>query len=169
MSVAKAETNADGLSELAGRYLTFILGHESYGIPVLAVREIIRAIDITPVPRMPTYVKGVINLRGKVLPVIDLRLRFSLAKAESTERTCTVVVQVKQSNGVTAQLGLIVDAVEEVLQITTEDLEPPPDFGGNLKTDYIVGMARIKDGVKTLLDIDKIIAADAAEKIELAA
>ena len=168
MSVAKAETNANGLNELAGRYLTFVLGHESYGIPVLAVREIIRAIDITPVPRMPAYVKGVINLRGKVLPVIDLRLRFSLAQAESTERTCNVVVQVKQANGVQAQMGLIVDAVEEVLQITIEDLEPPPDFGSNLKTDYIVGMARIKDGVKTLLDIDKIIAADPAEKIELA-
>lgn len=168
MSLTTAETSFSGLGELAGRYLTFVLGRESYAIPVLAVREIIRATDITPVPRMPAHVKGVINLRGKVLPVIDLRLRFSLARAESTERTCTVVVQVKQVNGVQSQLGLIVDAVEEVLQIMNEDLEPPPDFGGNLKTDYVVGMARIKDSVKILLDIDKIIAADAAEKVELA-
>jgi purine-binding chemotaxis protein CheW len=169
MSKAVVEINGSGLAEKAGRYLTFILGNESYGIPVLKVREIIRMIDITPVPRMPTYVKGVINLRGKVMPVIDLRLRFNLAKAEFTERTCTIVVQVLQSNGVASLLGLIVDAVEEVAQVTPESLEPAPDFGGNLNTDYIIAMARVKGGVKTLLDMDKIIAADAGEKIEVAA
>jgi purine-binding chemotaxis protein CheW len=154
-----------GLGSQAGRYLTFVLGHESYGIPVLKVREIIRMIDITPVPRMPTYVKGVINLRGKVMPVIDLRLRFSLAKAEFTERTCTIVVQITQTNGIQSLLGLIVDAVEEVAQVTSENLEPAPDFGGNLNTDYIIAMARVKGGVKTLLDIDKIVAADARGEV----
>lgn len=158
-----------GLAEQAGRYLTFVLGQESYGIPVLKVREIIRMIDITPVPRMPAYVKGVINLRGKVLPVVDLRVRFDLTKVEFTERTCTIVVQVSQSNGVHSLLGLVVDAVEEVAQVSAESIEPAPDFGGNLNTDYIIAMARVKGGVKTLLDIDKIIAADAGEKLESAA
>ncbi len=164
-----AETNVQGLAEKAGRYLTFVLGRESYGIPVLKVREIIRMIDITPVPRMPAYVKGVINLRGKVMPVIDLRLRFSLAQAEFTERTCTIVVQVNQPSGVQSLLGLIVDAVEEVAQVTAESIEPARDFGGNLNTDYIIAMARVMGGVMTLLDIDKIVATDAREKLETAA
>jgi purine-binding chemotaxis protein CheW len=169
MSTAMAESNALAPTSKAGRYLTFCLGMESYGIPVLKVREIIRMIDITPVPRMPAYVKGVINLRGKVMPVIDLRLRFGLAADGFTERTCTIVVQVNHPTGMQSLLGLIVDAVEEVSQVTTDSIEPAPDFGGNLNTDYIIAMARVKGGVKTLLDIDKIIAADAGEKIETGA
>ncbi len=150
----------------AGKYLTFELGRESYGVPVLKVREIIRVIDITPVPRMPDYVKGVINLRGKVMPVIDLRIRFGLEKAEFTDTTCTIVAQITQADGVQSLLGLIVDAVEEVSQVKGEDLEPPPDFGRRLNTDYIIGLARIKGSIKTLLDIDKVIEAEMSDAID---
>lgn len=167
MSKASATTTTVGLTEKAGRYLTFGLGRESYGLPVLRVREIIRMIDITPVPRMPAYVKGVINLRGKVMPVIDLRIRFNLATAEFTERTCTIIVQANTGPDSSTLLGLIVDAVEEVAQITEQHLEPSPDFGSNLNTDYIIAMARIKGSVKTLLDIDAIIAADASKSIDV--
>ena len=142
----------------AGKYLTFALGNESYGIQVLKIREIIRFLDITAVPRMPSYVKGVINLRGKVIPVLDLRLRFDMAEAETTERTCIVVVQVNSSAGAKMLAGLIVDAVEEVLTIPATDIEDPPDFGSSLSVEYLLGMAKVKGGVKTLLDIDRVLA-----------
>src|SRR6187401_897694 len=111
-----------------GRYLTFRLGQESYGFQVLGVREIIRLCPITPVPRMPDYVKGVINLRGKVIPILDLRLKFRLARVEMTERTCIIVVQVNTTAGARMLMGLIVDAVEEVLNIAAGDIEEAPDF-----------------------------------------
>jgi purine-binding chemotaxis protein CheW len=143
-----------------GKYLTFRLGHESYGLPVLKVREIIRLPDITSVPRMPNYVMGVINLRGKVVPVVDLRVKFLLSKAELTERTCVVVTQVELHSKDKALMGLIVDAVEEVLSVPENEIEPPPDFGSKLSVDYLVGMAKIRGSVKTLLDIDKIMAGE---------
>lgn len=149
----------------AGKYLTFVLGHESYGVEVLKIREIIRMLNITPVPQMPDFIKGVINLRGKVIPVIDLRLRFQLATAEITERTCIVVVQVILPNGIPSQMGLIVDAVEEVVNINLNEIEETPDFGTKLKTDYILGMAKIKGFVKTLLDIDRVVSAEELELI----
>ncbi|HAV64147.1 MAG TPA: chemotaxis protein CheW [Verrucomicrobiales bacterium] len=167
MSTTATAPAAVGLADKAGRYLTFTLGRESYGLPVLKVREIIRMTDITPVPRMPAYVKGVINLRGKVIPVIDLRLRFDLPSAEFDERTCTIIVQVNSASGGRNLMGLIVDAVEEVSQIGEQNLEPTPDFGSSLTTDYIIAMARVKGGVKTLLDIDLILAADRNIKLEL--
>ena len=146
----------------AGKYLTFVLGHECYGVPVLKVREIIRLSTITPVPQMPDYVKGVLNLRGKIIPVTDLRLKFRLAKAEDTERTCIIVVQIKSNEGAPCAVGLIVDAVEEVANLTGEEIEPTPDFAGAVNTDYILGMAKIKGTVKTLLDIDMVVAGSAA-------
>lgn len=147
--------------KLAGKYLTFVLGQESYGIAVLTIREIIRMTDITAVPRMPDYVKGVINLRGKVIPIVDLRLKFRLARVEMTERTCIIVVQVNTAAGQRVLMGLIVDAVEEVLNVAAADIEQAPDFGTKLETDYILGMAKIKERVKTLLDIDRVISAEA--------
>ncbi len=144
----------------ARKYLTFVLGHESYGVGVLKVREIIRMLDITAVPQMPAHVKGVINLRGKVVPVVDLRLKFGLAKAENSERTCIVVVEVASKTGTRALMGMIVDAVEEVVTIPPADIEPTPDFGGSLSTEYILGMAKIRGSVKTLLDIDAVLTAD---------
>ncbi|MCX6884517.1 MAG: chemotaxis protein CheW [Verrucomicrobia bacterium] len=143
-------------SVLSGKYLTFALGSESYAIPVLKVREIIRVSHITLVPHMPDYIRGVINLRGKIIPVMDLRLRFGFA-ATTTEQNCIVVVQIKTSDTQHTSMGMVVDAVEEVAQLATVDVEATPDFGAKLDTDYILGMATIKGVVKALLDIDKII------------
>jgi purine-binding chemotaxis protein CheW len=152
-----------------GKYLTFTLGHESYGIAVLKVREIIRVPDITAVPQMPPYVKGVINLRGKVIPVADLRVKFQLSNIQDTERTCIVVVQVKLPTGAQPLVGLMVDSVEEVANIPSTDIEPTPDFGTTLETDYILGMAKVKGTVKTLLDIDRVVAAETLTVITAAA
>ena len=152
-----------GAGQLAGKYLTFALGNESYGIAVKKIREIIRMIEVTAVPQMPAYVRGVVNLRGKIIPVIDLRLRFRMSAAETNERTCIVVVQVAHrlgSAGGTLQMGLVVDQVEEVLNIHSGDLEEPPEFGAAVHEAYILGMAKIKEGVKTLLDIDRVIGED---------
>jgi purine-binding chemotaxis protein CheW len=139
-----------------GRYLTFKLGRESYGLPVLSVREIIRLCPITPVPKMPAHIRGVINLRGKVIPVLDLRTRFQLSEATYGERACIVVIQVGAAPAQPRLMGALVDSVEEVVQLSEADLEPTPDFGGSPKADYIIGMATIHGGVKTLLDIDKV-------------
>lgn len=139
-----------------GRYLTFKLGRESYGFPVLGVREIMRLCPITPVPRMPDYIKGVINLRGKVVPILDLRAKFQLSTAGYGERACIIVVQVGAPPGAVMLMGAMVDAVEEVVQLSAAELEPTPDFGGSPDTDYILGMATVEGGVKTLLDLDKI-------------
>ncbi len=139
-----------------GRYLTFRLGRESYGLPVLGVREIIRLCPITPVPRMPAYIKGVINLRGKVIPILNLRAKFQLATEGYGERACIIVVQVGAPPATVMLMGAMVDAVEEVVQLGEKELEPTPDFGGSPNTDYILGMATIRGGVKTLLDLDKV-------------
>jgi purine-binding chemotaxis protein CheW len=162
MSTATAST-----SSLAGKYLTVVLDSEAYGIAVLKVREIIRLQKITPVPQMPDYVKGVINLRGRVIPVVDLRVKFGL-KAEFTERTCIVVVQVKLMTEQTVQMGLIVDSVEEVVTLTREEIEPTPDFGARIDTSYLLGMAKVKGQVKTLLDIDRVVAPETVRAIAAA-
>ena len=139
-----------------GRYLTFMLGRESYGLPVLGVREIIRLCPITPVPKVPAYIKGVINLRGKVIPILDLRAKFQLAAESYGERACIIIVQVGAPPAAVTLMGAMVDAVEEVVQLSEAELEPTPDFGGSPDTDYILGMATIHGGVKTLLDLDKV-------------
>ncbi len=143
----------------AGKYLTFILGGGGYGIPILKVREIIRLLDITPIPRMPEYVKGVINLRGKIVPVIDLRMKFGLPNTDTTSRTCIVVTYVMMASA-TKLMGLIVDALEEVHQFSPEEMEPAPDFGKGISTAYIDSLAKIKGQVKALLNIDKIVEDD---------
>lgn len=153
-----------GNADLAGKYLTVALDNESYGVAVLKVREIIRMQKITPVPQMPEFVKGVINLRGRVIPVIDLRVKFGL-KAEFADRTCIVVVQVKLASAQTIQMGLIVDSVEEVVPLGANEIEPTPDFGTRIDTGYILGMAKIKGAVKTLLDIDRVVAPETVEHI----
>lgn len=150
---------------LAGKYLTFVLGQEYYGIHVLKVREIIRMAPITMVPQMPEYVRGVINLRGKIIPVVDLRLKFGLSQSETTERTCIVVVQVTLPSGAKTAMGMVVDAVEEVLNIASADIEETPDFGVKLSTEYILGMAKIKGSVKALLDIDRVVAAEVIQQM----
>ena len=151
-------------SALAGKYLTVVLENEAYGIAVLKVREIIRMQKITPVPQMPAFVKGVINLRGRVIPVVDLRVKFGV-KAEFAERTCIVVVQVKLPTQQTVQMGLIVDSVEEVVTLAANEIEPTPDFGAKINTEYPLGMAKVKGAVKTLLDIDRVVAPDQVQAI----
>jgi purine-binding chemotaxis protein CheW len=144
----------------AGRYLTFTLGEESYGFPVLKVREIIRLCQITPVPQMPPYVKGVINLRGTVIPVFDLCAKLQFATTNYGERACIIVVQATLPSGETTLIGAIVDAVEEVVHLSPTDIEAAPDFGGALDTQCILGLATIQGGVKTLLNIEKIFLED---------
>ena len=139
-----------------GKYLAFHLGNEEFGIQVLKVREIISVQDITAVPKTPAYLKGVINLRGKVIPVLDLRIKFGLEPEPYTQRTCIVVVQVAGENG-PIQIGVVVDGVSEVLNIALQDLENIPDFGSGDPIPYVLGMAKMKDGVKILLDIDAVL------------
>ncbi len=141
-----------------GKYLTFTLADEEYGIGILKVKEIIGMMAITSVPRTPDFVKGVINLRGKVIPVIDLRLKFGMASIPYTDRTCIIVVEI-DSDDMTIQIGIVVDAVSEVLNIKEEEIENAPSFGTSLSTDYILGMAKIDKGVKILLDIDRVLSA----------
>jgi purine-binding chemotaxis protein CheW len=141
-----------------GKYLTFSLGNEEYGIGILKIREIIGMLPITPVPETPRYVKGVINLRGKVIPVVDLRLRFAMPEIDYTERTCIIVVEMGSAAGLVS-IGIVVDAVSEVLTIKTEDIEDTPVFGTRMNTDYILGMAKMGKGVKLLLDIDRVLSA----------
>ena len=140
---------------LAGKYLTFLLGDEGYGLSILKVKEIIGLMPITSVPRTPDYVKGVINLRGKVIPIIDLRLKFDMPSIDYTERTCIIVIEVAATNG-TLQLGVVVDSVSEVVNINDGQVEPAHAFTTNVNTDYILGIAKIEDDVKILLDIDRI-------------
>jgi purine-binding chemotaxis protein CheW len=146
---------------LAGKYLTFCLGAESYGLPVIKVREIIRFLAATHVPQLPEHVEGVINLRGKIIPVINLRRKFCLPAVESTERTCTVVVQISLAGKGNSLIGLVVDGVEEVVQISAQDIEGTPEFGPEADTHHILGMAKVKGAIKTLLDLDCIISSEA--------
>ena len=140
----------------AGKYLTFHLGSEEFGIRVLQVREIMGMQDITSVPQTPRHVKGVINLRGKVIPVLDLRAKFGLEPQEYSARTCIIVTQVRGEAG-PMQVGIIVDAVSEVLNVVPNEIEDTPSFGAELPTPYLLGMAKIKDKVKILLDIDQVV------------
>ena len=139
-----------------GKYLTFALGREEYGLEILKVREIIGYMEITSVPQMPHYVKGVINLRGQVIPVVDLRAKFGMETAETTDQTCIIVVDIAQA-GRRCNTGIVVDHVQEVLDISGEDIEESPEFGTSVSTDFILGMAKVGDSVKILLDIDKVL------------
>jgi purine-binding chemotaxis protein CheW len=145
-----------------GKYLTFSLGGEEYGLEILKVKEIIGIMNITSVPQTPRYVKGVINLRGKVIPVIDLRLKFGMETLEYSERTCIIVVDIVTSAGTKVIMGIVVDSVSEVLNIKAEEIEDTPTFGVKMNTDFILGMAKVKGTVKMLLDIDKILTMDVA-------
>lgn len=148
----------DVAATLAGKYLTVVLAGESYGLAALKVREIIRLQKITPVPQLPDFIKGVINLRGRVIPVIDLRTKLGLPSAD-TGRTCIIVVRVATPAGTPVALGLTVDSVDEVVNLTAAQIEPTPEFGGRVDVTCLLGMAKVNDTVKTLLDIDRVVAA----------
>ena len=152
----------------AGKYLTFKLADEDYGISLLKVREIIGMMPITSVPQTPDFIKGVINLRGKVIPVTDLRLRFGMAESGYTDRTCIIVVEIQGADS-TIQTGIVVDAVTEVLPVKAEEIEPAPEFGAKVDTHYIMGMANMDGSVKILLDIDRVMTAEELAELEKAA
>lgn len=144
-----------------GKYLTFSLAAEEYGIGILKVKEIIGMMPITTVPRTPGFVKGVINLRGKVIPVVDLRLKFGMEEIPYNERTCIIVMEIEGPSG-GFSVGGVVDSVSEVLNIKGSDMEEAPNFGTKLDTDYILSMAKTNGALKILLDIDKVLGNDQA-------
>jgi purine-binding chemotaxis protein CheW len=166
--VAAMEQGAKAVSEKEGKYLTFNLAGEEYGIGILKVKEIIGMMTITMVPQTPGYIKGVINLRGKVIPVVDLRLKFGMATTDYTERTCIIVVEIGRKSD-RVLIGIVVDSVSEVLNIRAGDIEETPNFGTRLQTDYILGMAKAGGGIKILLDIDRVLHAEDLEVINMAA
>ncbi len=142
-----------------GKYLTFTLGSEQYGLEILKVREIIGIMEITKVPRTPEFIRGVVNLRGKVIPVVNLRKKFDMETVDDTDQTCIIVVDIHLENTV-LQMGTIVDSVSEVLDIEEDDIEDTPTFGTNLNTKFIKGIAKTKGGVKILLNIEEVLSAD---------
>ncbi len=162
---ARQEIVSQGVQELEGKYLTFTLGKEDYGIGILKVREIIGVMEITAVPHTPEYIKGVINLRGRVIPVMDLRLKFGLESTQYTERTCIIVVEVQSKTG-PLQVGMVVDSVSEVLNVTGQEIEPPPALGISTNTANILGMAKVKGEVKILLDVNKVIGEGVLQQFE---
>jgi purine-binding chemotaxis protein CheW len=149
---ARDELPTSQPSDKGGKFLTFFLSGEEYGIEILKVHEIIRMMPITSVPRTESYTKGVINLRGKVIPVVDLRLKLSMASTEQTDETCIIVVQANRTD-----IGIIVDRVSEVLDILNEDIENTPSFGASVNSDYILGIGKSEGRIKILLDIDKVL------------
>ena len=150
--------------EKEGKYLTFALAQEEYGLEILKVREIIGYIDVTAVPQTPRYVKGVINLRGQVIPVIDLRAKFGMETAAVTDETCIIVVEISNA-GRKFDTGIVVDRVQEVLDISGTDIEDAPQFGSAVNTDFILGMGKVGQSVKILLDINKVLASDGLQNV----
>jgi purine-binding chemotaxis protein CheW len=157
MSNAAKQTETTLARAKEGKYLSFALGHEVYGLEILDVREIIGMMEITAVPKVPKYVKGIINLRGKVIPVVDLRLKFGLAELAYTQETCIIVLNVAGT-----LMGIIVDRVCEVLDIAQENIEPSPDFGASIDVDFILGIGKSGGKVSMLLDIKRILTEDIA-------
>lgn len=154
---AQTEQLNKAIMEKEGKYLTFALAKEEYGLEILKVREIFGYMEITAVPQTPDYVKGVINLRGQVIPIIDLRAKFGMETIDVTEETCIIVVEITQGDH-KFNTGIVVDHVQEVLDIAGENIEETPQFGSSVNTDFILGMGKIGDSVKILLDIDKVLA-----------
>ncbi len=161
-------TASSAMSSAAGKYLTFKLREESYGLGILKVQEIIGIMPVTRVPRTPVFTRGVINLRGKVIPVLDLRLKFGMEATADTERTCVVVVQVLR-NGDPITMGLIVDEVSEVVNVPEDHIEPPPSLGASVDTEFILGMGKLGDKVVMLLDVDKALTAEEVSAVSAAA
>ena len=154
-SQMQQETNTYGISATGGKYLTFFLSEEEYGIEILKVHEIIGRQPITRVPHTPYYLKGVINLRGKVIPIVDARLKFGMPAAETTNETCIIVVNLRG-----LEVGIVVDRVSEVIDIPDEDTDQPPSFGTGCNTDYILGIGKAEGRVMVLLNIEKVLLAN---------
>lgn len=159
-TVTVDEAVSDPTTDLGGKYLTFLLAKEEYGLEILTVREIIGVMDITRVPQTPDFVRGVINLRGKVIPVVDLRSKFGLPPTEYNDQTCIIVVDIGDL------MGVIVDTVQEVHNIPAIDIEPPPKLGASVDTTFILGMGKVKGCVKILLDIDRVLTSEELVQLE---
>ncbi|WP_051228796.1 chemotaxis protein CheW [Paludibacterium yongneupense] len=151
------EPVAEAVAEI-GQYLTFQLAGETFAIGILAIKEILEYVPLTQVPLMPDFIRGVMNLRGAVVPVIDLALRFGHAPTEAGRRTCIVIIEI-ELEGQQRHIGILVDAVHEVLAIADSDIEPPPQLGGGIRVDFIAGMARVDDRFVVLLHVDKVLSA----------
>ena len=150
MNMASA-VSEEAVIQLGGKYLTFRLHKEDYGIEILKVREIFGMQEITSVPGVPEYVKGVINLRGRIIPVIDLRLKFDFKEIEYNKETCIIVVLIEE-----ILVGIIVDTVSEVVDIPGDDIEQSPSFGADTPTEYLLGMGKVKERVIILLNVEKV-------------
>ena len=151
-----SEQTVKEVAAKAGKYLTFKLANEEYGLEILKVREIIGLMTVTKVPRTPAFVKGVINLRGMVIPVVDLRSKFGMETIEDTSETCIIVVEIIK-NDAPVQIGILVDAVSEVMDIVGDEIESTPSFGTDIDTGYILGMAKTQGTVRILLNIMKVL------------
>ncbi|HET6422742.1 MAG TPA: chemotaxis protein CheW [Planctomycetaceae bacterium] len=163
MSVAPVAPDASlATAALGGKYLTFRIAGDQFGVPILQVREIIGLMPMTPVPGAPDDIKGVINLRGKIIPVMDVRERFHLETTAANDRNCIVVVELT-SDGRSVEMGMLVDAVSEVLNIKNDDIAPPPDFGMKLDTSCLLGIAKTGKDVKVLLDLEQIVFRSASD------
>jgi purine-binding chemotaxis protein CheW len=168
VAVEEKKTAETAGNQQAGKYLTFKLADEEYGLEILKVKEIIGLMNITKVPRTPDHIRGVINLRGKVIPVMDLRSKFGMEKTADTNETCIIVVDVARDN-FSVLMGILVDSVSEVLDIDGQEIEDAPSFGTDINTDFILGMGKAKDRVIILLDIDKVMDTEELKLVESAA
>jgi purine-binding chemotaxis protein CheW len=164
---APGETNALALVARPGQYLTFMLAGDEFAIGILRIKEIIEHHSITPVPMMPTCMRGVINLRGAAVPVIDLLVRFGKAPSELGKRSCIVIVE-REVGGQTQVMGVVVDAVNEVLDICPSEIEPAPAFGKNVRTDFIQGMGKVQGKFVILLNVDHVLSMDELDALSLA-
>lgn len=152
MEAAIQQVNEVIYSEEGNQHVTFTLGEEEYGIDILAVQEIIGFTHITHVPHLPDFIRGVINLRGMVVPVMDLRLKFGLGLADYSSHTCIIVVKVAERT-----MGMVVDAVSEVVHLPDASIEPAPSFGARINTDFIQGMGKVGNRLVIILDVEKIL------------
>ncbi len=171
-TIAKTGQKAQGANPVTtlkgGKFLTFLMANEKYGLEILKVREIIGMMKVTSVPMTPAFVRGVINLRGKVIPVVDLRLKFGIEAKEDTERTCIILVHLARTTQ-EMTMGIIVDEVSDVLDINQDQIEPPPSFGPNIRTDFILGMGKVDQKVMTMLDIDRVLSEQEIALVESSA
>ncbi|HNY77457.1 MAG: chemotaxis protein CheW [Sedimentisphaerales bacterium] len=161
-TASKAQSSGTAAQQKEGKYLTFALAHEEYGLEILKVREIIGYIDVTAVPQTPHHVKGVINLRGQVIPVVDLRAKFGMETTDVTDETCIIVVEIAHADR-KFSTGIVVDRVQEVLDIPGDSIEEAPQFDSSVNTSFILGMGKVGDAVKILLDIDKVLGGESLD------
>lgn len=157
--VEKNKEVATARQDLVMKYLTFLLGEKSYAISILKIKEILEYGSVTPIPKMPDFICGAINLRGKLVPVIDLLERLGNGKSEIEKRSCIVIVEMKFSNEILS-IGVIVDAVSKVMDFKNSDIEPAPSFGGSVETDFIEGMGKVDEDFVIILNIDRVLSLD---------